>query len=450
MIPAIAIGSMTGIRIRAITSTNDGSLTSMIAERKTGAASRMNQAWKVVGGGFVAQLFVVGFFTYAVSLLVVPVRGEFGASLEQVMYSLTVGTLAGFVLQPVAGAMVDRFSVRWIMAVGALIYAAGLYATAQATTLSGYILLFGLTMALANAFAGSLCASAVISRWFSATRGRALGIAAIGTSLGGVIVPWLIAYWLQLYGWRTALELFALATLLVMLPVMLLAIRDNPPPEPVTRAADSDSKQPDTASKVAALSLGGILRNQSFWSLGLSLGLLFAAYSSLLSNITPYITDTGGSEAQASTLIMVIALAGLVGKLAFGFAADKFSLKAGLWVAQLFVIVALLMLARLPTLIPQMAAATLLGLAAGGMLPVWGNMMAHLFGLASYGKAMGLMGPLITLCVLPSFPLVGRLFDTTGSYTLGLYVAAACTLLGAALLLLVRFPEAQDAGQGGQ
>tara|TARA_R110000823_G_scaffold91174_1_gene201051 strand:- start:8360 stop:9592 length:1233 start_codon:yes stop_codon:yes gene_type:complete len=410
----------------------------------------MNQAWKVVAGGFVAQLFVVGFFTYAVSLLVVPVRNEFSASLEQVMYALTVGTIAGFVLQPVAGVMVDRFSMRLIMSAGALVYAAGLYATSQAATLGEYILFFGLTMALANAFAGSLCASAVISRWFSATRGRALGIAAIGTSLGGVIVPWLIAFWLEAYDWRTALELFALATLLIMLPVILLTIRDRPQEDPATRAAAGGSEALEEAGKIAALSLKGIIGNQNFWALGLSLGLLFAAYSSLLSNITPYITDTGGSEKQASTLIMVIALAGFVGKLAFGVAADKFSLKASLWTAQLFVIIALLVFARLPTLAPQMAAATLLGLAAGGMLPVWGNMMAHLFGLASYGKAMGLMSPLITLCVLPSFPLVGRLFDTTGSYTLGLYVAAACTLLGAALLLLVRLPEAQDAGQRGQ
>ena len=59
--------------------------------------------WYVVGGGFLAQLLVVGFFTYAVSLLVVPVREEFGVSLEQVMYSLTVGTFAGLGFHDGAG-----------------------------------------------------------------------------------------------------------------------------------------------------------------------------------------------------------------------------------------------------------------------------------------------------------------------------------------------------------
>ena len=114
----------------------------------------MFYGWRVVGGAFVAQLFVVGFFTYAVSLLVEPVREEFGVTLEQVMYSLTASTLFGLFLQPVGGILVDRYSVRWVMTAGALLYAAGLFALAKTTTITQYILVFALTMALANALGG--------------------------------------------------------------------------------------------------------------------------------------------------------------------------------------------------------------------------------------------------------------------------------------------------------
>ncbi|NNC54094.1 MAG: MFS transporter, partial [Pseudomonadales bacterium] len=54
--------------------------------------------WYVVAGTFIAQLFVVGFFMYSVSLVVPFVREDFGVSLEQVMYSLTFGTLLGLVM----------------------------------------------------------------------------------------------------------------------------------------------------------------------------------------------------------------------------------------------------------------------------------------------------------------------------------------------------------------
>ncbi len=63
----------------------------------------MFYGWRVVAGAFIAQLFVVGFYTYAASLLVGPVKDAFGVSLEQVMYSLAAATIAGLVVQPVAG-----------------------------------------------------------------------------------------------------------------------------------------------------------------------------------------------------------------------------------------------------------------------------------------------------------------------------------------------------------
>ena len=94
----------------------------------------MYYGWRVVGSAFIAQLFVVGFFTYAVSLLVEPIRSEFGVSLEQVMYSLTAATFVGLFMQPIGGILIDRYSVRTLMAIGALLYALGLYAAANSAS----------------------------------------------------------------------------------------------------------------------------------------------------------------------------------------------------------------------------------------------------------------------------------------------------------------------------
>ena len=51
--------------------------------------------WRVVAGAFVGMVLANGMFTYAFTVLVDPIREEFGASLEQVMYGLTLGTLFG-------------------------------------------------------------------------------------------------------------------------------------------------------------------------------------------------------------------------------------------------------------------------------------------------------------------------------------------------------------------
>ena len=406
----------------------------------------MFYGWRVVAGAFLAQLFVVGFFTYAVSLLVGPVREEFGVSLEQVMYSMTLATLLGLVLSPLAGVLIDRMPVRWLMATGGSIYGAGLYALSYADSIMSYILIFGVTVSIANAFSGSVCASAVIARWFTVNRGKAMGIAAIGTSVGGVLVPALLSAWLATGGWRGALQYFAVAILLVMLPAIILLVRGRPAdvglePEP----SGSDASHGATDERV--LQLPDILRNPAFWSIGLSLGLLFAAYTAILSNLTPYATGHGLSAEQASTLIMVVAIGGLAGKILFGILADSIALRTGLWIGEGLVVIAFLILAQLPGYPVMLFACAVLGLAQGGMLPVWGAMMAQAFGLASYGRAMGLMGPIITLCVMPSFPLVGRLYDASGGYVSSLYLFSGVALVAALLLLPLRLGQDQPAAE---
>ena len=398
----------------------------------------MFYGWRVVAGSFTTQLFVVGFFSYAVSLLVEPVRAEFGVSLEQVMYSLTASTLLGLFLQPVGGILVDRYSVRVLMAAGALLYAAGLLALSRANGIGQYILFFALTMSLSNALAGPVASTAVVSRWFTASRGRALGLAALGTSVGGVLIPALITHWIDTESWRGALENLAYLIIVVLVPVILLLVRSHPADigleaEPAgDGAAATAAEQPNIRE---------ILRNPSFWYIGLSLGVLFSVYSAVLSNITPYAINTGSSMEQASTLIMSIAIAGFIGKILFGIAADKISLRTALWLAQALVVIAFLILAQSPGHGLMLVGTSILGLAAGGMLPVWAALMAHVFGLASYGKAMGLMGPVITLCVMPSYTVIGRMVDSYGSYTPSLYLFTGFCFVAAALLLPLRLEK---------
>ena len=107
--------------------------------------------WRVVAGAFTGMVLVNGIFTYAFTVLVDPIRNEFNASLEQVMYSLTIGTFFGLVFGPVVGVLIDRFSVRILMTVGCLGTALGLYAISSAQSVGQFNILVGVTMSLSMA-----------------------------------------------------------------------------------------------------------------------------------------------------------------------------------------------------------------------------------------------------------------------------------------------------------
>ena len=64
-----------------------------------------------------------------------------------------------------------------------------------------------------------------------------------------------------------------------------------------------------------------------------------------------------------------------------------------------------------------------------------------LFGLASFGRAMGLMGPIITLCVMPGFAIIGRMYDELGTYSNSLVLFACVCCVAAIILKPLRIPE---------
>ena len=53
----------------------------------------------------------------------------------------------------------------------------------------------------------------------------------------------------------------------------------------------------------------------------------------------------------------------------------------------------------------------------------------------SFGRTMGAMGPIITLSIMPAYAIVGRLFDSTGNNTMGLWVMTGLLVVAAVLLI---------------
>ena len=184
--------------------------------------------WRVVAGSFVSLVLVVGFFTYTFTLFVTPLREEFGVGLEQVMYAPTLAPFLALLTSPFFGVMIDRHPVRVIMTIGCLLTAAGFYALSLAASISAFIVLYAITFALSNGLSGIMTAGAVVSRWFVRSRGRALGITTIGTSVGGMVVPALATWWIAAYGWRTAFEYLALVMLLLVTPMVWFNVRGRP------------------------------------------------------------------------------------------------------------------------------------------------------------------------------------------------------------------------------
>lgn len=392
----------------------------------------MQYGWIIIAVAFVSQGFATGFFTYSFGLLVLPMEQELNATRAQIMSGVSMCTLLGLVYSPVFGRLVDKWSVRGLLACGALSLTLGLWLMSISQTVTQLVLAMGLFVGAGVVLLGPLTNSALLSRWFTSNRGRAMGLAAIGTSVGGIIMPALFSSGIADIGWRGTLQATAVSAAVLLIPAALLA-RDYPPSATPTAGPGAPTAADD-------LTFTRIVRMPAFWWIGLSIGLLFMVYAATLANLPAYTEGLGHSAADASRLIMVIAVCGLIGKILFGIAADRISQRLALWLAIGLATIGVATLILQPPYQFLLLASASLGLAAGGMLPVWGAMLASVFGVVSYGRAMGLMQPVIALLIMQGFLLAGAIFDHVGNYATVMMIFTGLLLVSALLLVPLRMP----------
>ena len=65
----------------------------------------------------------------------------------------------------------------------------------------------------------------LLSRWFDAGRGKAMGFAYLGIGVGGALVP-LIAHALEVrFGWHAALQMLGVLMIVIALPLIWFVTR---------------------------------------------------------------------------------------------------------------------------------------------------------------------------------------------------------------------------------
>lgn len=410
----------------------------------------MFYGWRIVAVAAAAQAFAVGstFFTYGV--FVKPLAAEFDAPRLVVVLGLTLLMLVQGIVSPFLGRAMDTWSVRNIMGLGALICGAGFLGLSFATTLWQIGLLFGVLIAIGSHMFGPLATSTLVANWFHRKRGRALGVTAVGASVGGLIFPVAATQLMEALGWRGAAVSFAGLLAVFAVPLWWLVV--NRPEElglrpdgeaSVPQATTENPNESSNVSAVAASDTASLVRSRNFWAITAAVGLAFCASSVLIATLVPYATDLGFDPQQAAFLMSGYAGAGALGRLASGYLADRVDKRIASWIVFGVLISAWtgLVLARS---YPALFVASLgMGMGVGGIMPLWGALTGACFGRAVFGRAMGLMTPLMLPFNLAGAPIAAYAFDRTGSYSTVLSAFVVTFLLGALVIGLLQIPRVE-------
>jgi cyanate permease len=299
--------------------------------------------------------------------------------------------------------------------------------------------LLSLPVGLGMAGIGNLTSPALVARWFTAQRGRALAITMMGMSVATIVAAPPVAWLIDHLGWRQSL--IVLGTIVTVFIALLLPwVRDAPGPNDHETPGGRDAAATAPQAQAVGPSLGPrqLLSNPRFWALGLSTALAMALFQGLLVSLIPIGREAGFSTTKAASLISAMGIAAITTKLVLAWLADR--LDRALALACVYAMLGLASAEMLfahsyPTLV---LAAVLLGIAAGATMPLAMALIADRFGAKSFGSASGLLTFTISVISAVAVRFAGEVYDRTGGYDLLFYSFIAVGLLAAGLMLTVR------------
>lgn len=385
--------------------------------------------WVVVAAGAVITCVAMGAM-FALPVYLQPMAEDTGWSRAGISAAMTVGFIVMGISGFGWGTLSDRIGARPVVLMATVLLGAGLLLASQANDLLVFQFAYG---GLVGAAGGAYFAPIISATlgWFDKNRSLAVSLVSIGGGIAPMVITPFASYLIETNGWRSAMLSIAIGALIVIVLAALLIRRAPTVTEPAP--ASGVVAEPKQASRAWSA-----LRTPQFIVLAAVFFLCCAAHSGPIFHTVSYAMICGASALAAASIYSVEGLAGLFGRVIFGVLADRLGVRrvivAGL-ALQAVGIYTYIYVSELPQFY---LLAAVLGLAYGGVMPLYSVLARDYFSPRVMGTVLG--GMAMTSSIGMAFGPVGGgwLYDTFGTYH-WLYIASAGIGLAAAALALA-FP----------
>jgi MFS family permease len=393
--------------------------------------SKPHYRWVIVAAGGLLGCVAIGAM-FSLPVFLRPISRDTGWSITGISSAMTFGFLAMAVGSIVWGNLSDRFGPRLIVLLGSSVLAAALALASRATSLIEFQLIFGVVVGGATAaiFAPMM---ACVTGWFDTHRSLAVSLVSAGMGMAPMTMSPLAARLISHHDWRTSLQILAALAAAMMIPVALLVRR---PPALGSGNVELAAQEPQSG-----ITLGQAVRSPQFITLLLTNFFCCATHSGPIFHTVSYAITCGIPLVAAVSIYSVEGLAGLGGRVAFGFLGDRFGAKRVLVLGLLLQAFGALAYFFVRELSAFYAVAALFGFIYAGVMPLYAVLARENFPLRMMGTIIGGTTMAGSLGMATGPVAGGLIFDTFGSYG-WLYIGAWGIGLGAFLIALTFRPYA--------
>lgn len=272
------------------------------------------KAYSVVLGSFLGLIANFGTLNSVGAIQTyVAVHQLEGVATSTISWIFSIYMCLSFAVGVVVGPYFDRNGAFRPLVLGCILQTIGFMCTAVSTKVWHFVFAFSICIGLGNA----LCITpliGVVSHWFLCKRGRATGLATMGGSVGGVVIPLMLRSLYESVGYAWAIRIlgfFCLSCMIVC--ISLVRVRIIP---------DDHKKNVKYLGLLEIFDLS-VLKDLKYSYLILG---NFATELALLSIMTYYPTYAiaqGMEESSSYLLLTIFNATGILGRILPGYLSDK-------------------------------------------------------------------------------------------------------------------------------
>ncbi|XP_034829296.1 monocarboxylate transporter 10 [Maniola hyperantus] len=395
------------------------------------------RAYTIILGSFLTNGLVFGIInSYSVIYIVLQKKLEAenvsnAGSRAALVGALTMGTT--FLLSPVSGVLTSLMGLRCTAVLGGAIAVVGLLISSFIVDyVDGLCFTYGVMYGVGAslAYTPSL---AILGHYFKKYLGLVNGIVTIGSSIFTVAMPPLMEYMIENYGLPGLFRVLAVLTVGVSLCGLLF--------KPISVVVtEKPIREQGFETIIKTIFDGRIWRNRSYKLWALSMPIALFGYFVPYVHIKIFI-DSNFKNVYENLPLQCIAVTSGIGRLIFGFLADKKGVnRIMLQQISFFIIGTLTMILPFVRSFPLLVCVSLgMGIFDGAFIALIGPIAIQFCGSAYAAQSIGCMLGLAALPLSMGPPLAALIYKQTQSYTLPFMLAGISPIVGATLMFSTRF-----------
>lgn len=290
---------------------------------------RFHYAWVVVGVIFLVLLCSAG-IRATPSVMILPLEQEFGWNRSTISFVISINIALYGLIGPFSAAAMQRFGIRRVVLLALVLLAAG---TALSTLMHmpwHMMLSWGLLVGAGTGVAANTLGATIVSRWFEARRGFAMGLLTASAATGQMVFLPLMASMVGHFGWRSVAFLVSFVAL-AAIPLVWLLLPESPRAIGVRMVGQTaDVKEEDNSKKnPLAIAFGALrtsVRMPDFWLLFMSFfvcGLSTNGY--IGTQFIAMCNDYGINEVGGASILAAMGMLDLVGTTLSGWLSDRYN-----------------------------------------------------------------------------------------------------------------------------